>query len=64
MGEYKDKNGQEPAAIKILIKPKTSISIENATYIVPTSLLCELYSVIIRSIFPITCRFAITVDQV
>ena len=63
-GEYEGKNDKEPAAIKIPIKPKTSISIEKPTYIVPTSLLCEPCSVIIKSIFPIICGFTITVNKV
>ena len=64
VGEYKDKNDEQSAAVKILIKPKTTCSIEKLTYIVPKSLLCEPCSVIIKSIFPITCGFAITVDKV
>ena len=50
--------------MKIPIKPKTNISIEKPTYIVSTSISCELCSIIIKSIFPITCGFAITVDKV
>ena len=50
-GEYEDESDREPAAIKIPIKQKTSISIEKPTYIVPKSLLCEPCSVIIKSIF-------------
>ena len=64
LGEYEDESDEEPATIKIPVKPKTTISIEKPTYVVPRSLLCEPYSVIIKSIFPIICGFAITVDKV
>ena len=57
-------SNREPAAIKIPIKPKTSIYIEKPTNIVPTSLLYEPCSIIIKSIFPIIFGFAITVDKV
>ena len=64
LGEYEDKSNEEPAAIKIPVKPKTTISIKNPTYIVPRSLLCEPCSIIIKIIFSIICGFAITVNKV
>ena len=61
-GKKQDKEKQDNLVFPI--KERTTYHIQKLMYIVPTNLLNELFSFVIKIHFPITCRFTITVDKV
>ena len=60
----KEQDKEKPDGVVFPIKQRSTDPIQKPTYIVPANLLIEPCSVVIKNHFPITCRFAITIDKV